>query len=33
MKEISPTKPNVTIYPSHPYIYMYVIDEHLDHKL
>ena len=27
------TKPNVTVYPSHPYIYMYVFDQHLDLKL
>ena len=33
MKEISPTKPNDTTYPSHPYIYLYVIDQHLAHKL
>ena len=33
MTEISPTKPNVTTYRSHPYIYMYVIDQHLDLKL
>ena len=33
MKEISPTKPNVTTYSSHPYIYMYVTDQHLDLKL
>ena len=31
--QISPTKPNVTTHPSHPYIYMYVIHQHLDHKL
>ena len=33
MTEISPTKPNVTTYSSHPYIYKYVIDQHLDLKL
>ena len=33
MKEIFPTKPNVPIYGSHPYIYMRITDQHLDHKL